>query len=889
MISMKKTITKYRANKNITKYRVGKNLTKYRAGMSAAGISLLLFAVALGFVKLFLYVHGKTWFASPVDWIAQHSVFPDYFRKLFYETGELYPDFAIQIGGGQNIFNFAYYGFLSPQILLSYLFPQIKMDYWIMGVSFADYAVSGILLYHWFRSRGMRRELCFWMPVLFLLSASLLYHSCVQILFVNYMPFVCLGLIGTDRYFEKNRPGLLIVSVCLLILSSFYFSIGGMACLCLYALYCYRKQTSQMSVGEMLGAAGKYLGMLGIGILLSGFFLVPTAVALVNGRNGEGSHEAIQLLSLFLPQKADPNRIFLGKYGVGLSCLSGIGLFAGSFSKKRENRMLSLLLLVILTFPVFDYILNGFLYNRAKSLIPFLPLVCFQTAVWLMDLEEESRQKSIDFGKKKRTGRKKRFLLLLKVLIPCLILFVYFKTASDSNLEYRHCEIDLLVSGLAVLAYVLFRYYRHFTLRIILIPSVVIVLLISMESWQKGRGGLTTGELNLEKQEAITREVKKHTDPLYRTEYYGDADENFQNINRIFDVNQKISSVYSSTFHTGYTRFRDRIFHVEKPYRNILMNGLSDNEVFRRFMGVKYLISEKEDGQLAVRELEAAPIAYGTSRLITQAMYDQLGFPENQLAFLYTSVLPQGEAEEDTKGGFADSENTGFLTSLSKKKQTLDLSGQIEGDKNRLSGKTITVSIPASEKEQILFVRFHVENHKNEDVNICLEGSRNTLSSEDHIYYNQNTEFTYGVWVAPNQKQVTFEYGTGDYEVRDSEVYLVEVEETSSNHLYESKFQVQEGAKTKTEVVLSGDIDMKKSGYLITSIPYDSHFQVLVDGKKTQARQVNQAFLGVPLTKGTHHITVTYHSPGKVAGLGLSLLGILLFFWIERRAGKRKA
>lgn len=882
MINMKKTIKKYRA---------GEKIMKYRAGISAAGISVLLFAIALGFVKLFLHVHGKTWFASPVDWIAQHSVFPDYFRKLFYETGELYPDFAIQIGGGQNIFNFAYYGFLSPQILLSYLFPQIKMDYWIMGVSFADYAVSGILLYHWFRSRGMRRELCFWMPVLFLLSAPLLYHSCVQILFVNYMPFVCLGLIGTDRYFEKNRPGVLIVSVCLLILSSFYFSIGGMACLCLYALYCYRKQTPQVSVGKMFGAAGKYLGMLGIGILLSGFFLVPTAVALVGGRNGEGNHEAIQLLSLFLPQKADPNRIFLGKYGIGLSCLSGIGLFAGSFSKKRENRMLSIWLLVILAFPVFDYILNGFLYNREKSLIPFLPLVCFQTAMWLMDLEEECSQKKGGSGRgNRRADRRNPFLLLLKVLVPCLILFAYFKTASGSSLEYRHYKTDLLVSGLAVLAYVLLRYYRRFTLRIILIPSVVIMLLISMENWQKGRGGLTTEELNLSKQEAITQEVKQYADPLYRTEYYGDADENFQNINRIFDVNQKISSVYSSTFHTGYTRFRDRIFHVEKPYRNILMNGLSDNEVFRRFMGVKYLISEKKNGQLAVRELEAAPIAYGTSRLITQAAYDQLEFPENQLAFLYASVLPQGETEGDTKVGGTDSENTGFLTFLSEKKQTFDLSGQIEGDKDRLSGKTITVPIPASEKEQILFVRFHVENHKNEDVNICLEGSRNTLSSEDHIYYNQNTEFTYGVRIAPNQKEVTFEYGTGDYEVRDSEAYLVEeAEENVSNNLYESKFRVQEEAKTKTGEVLSGEINMKKSGYLITSIPYDSHFQVLVDGEKMEARQVNQAFLGVPLTKGTHHVTVTYHSPGKAAGVGLSLLGILLFFWMERRAGKRKA
>ena len=38
--------------------------------------------------------------------------------------------------------------------------------------------------------------------------------------------------------------------------------------------------------------------------------------------------------------------------------------------------MLGWLLLIILCVPLFQYILNGFQYIRAKSLIPFIPLVC---------------------------------------------------------------------------------------------------------------------------------------------------------------------------------------------------------------------------------------------------------------------------------------------------------------------------------------------------------------------------------------------------------------------------------------------------------------------------------------------------------------------------------
>ena len=46
-------------------------------------------------------------FGSRVDWISQHSVLPDYFRRRFYQTGDLFPDIAWNLGGGQNIYNFS--------------------------------------------------------------------------------------------------------------------------------------------------------------------------------------------------------------------------------------------------------------------------------------------------------------------------------------------------------------------------------------------------------------------------------------------------------------------------------------------------------------------------------------------------------------------------------------------------------------------------------------------------------------------------------------------------------------------------------------------------------------------------------------------------------------
>ena len=78
---------------------------------------------------------GFNMFGSDTDWINQHTVFPEYLRQLFYDTKTLIPNFSLNYGAGQNIFNIAYYGLLNPIILLSYLFPFIKMTHYIMGIS----------------------------------------------------------------------------------------------------------------------------------------------------------------------------------------------------------------------------------------------------------------------------------------------------------------------------------------------------------------------------------------------------------------------------------------------------------------------------------------------------------------------------------------------------------------------------------------------------------------------------------------------------------------------------------------------------------------------------------------------------------------------------------
>ena len=68
----------------------------------------------------------------------------------------------------------------------------------------------------------------------------------------------------------------------------------------------------------------------------------------------------------------------------------------------------------------------------------------------------------------------------------------------------------------------------------------------------------------------------------------------------------------------------------------------------------------------------------------------------------------------------------------------------------------------------------------------------------------------------------------------------------------------------------TGKVETSRAGYLITSLPFDEHFRVYVDGKEVQTEKVNTAFLGAQVPKGNHTITIAYRAPGKTAGLLLT-------------------
>ena len=829
---------------------------------------LLLTGLTLFFCRMFVGRYGI--FGAKVDWLSQHSVLPDYFRQQFYATGKLFPEFAANLGGGQNIYHFAYYGLYSPLILPSYLLPFVKMSDYIMAVSITGLTASVLLFYYWLKSRKTDTGTAFILSLMFLLAGPMIGQYSGQIMFVDYMPFLCLALIGVDRYFEQEKSGLFTVSVFLMIMTSFYFSIGGMLSLVLYGLHRYfeQREGNRVAVRSFLRDGLCFVRSMILAVLMSGFFLVPTALALTGGRSKE---QNTSFVSFFIPQ-ITVERFAYSIYGIGLTTLVITVLLTGLLYRKVYEKVLTYGCVIVLVIPVFAYLLNGGLYIRDKVFIPFLPLLCYLIGIYL----EKCRKKELSF---------------IAGIVPYIIttIFVYIARNQfvSKGIGKSIWKVLLAESILFLICYVLYcalkRYHKETKEILMLALPSVICLAVTMNTFYQMKPDRyvsrklyrdVTGEQN---RQAVKEALKD--DGYYRTEQMGSDDENAADLNRIWDVEQNITSIYSSAYNPDYHTFRQKTFGLEEPFRNGMMQSVSKNPVFQRMMGVRYIVSDSDvPGYTLVKKCgttgiyqnkDAAPVMYATDRVMTEEEYKKLAFPYNQTAFLEYAVV----------GEHTESSDQNIMTAYEPV--------SLKMANNRTTGGAEQKTIQQEGQKQILFLRFRVDNaHPNKDVAVWINGIRNKLSAKDHVYYNENKTFTYAVPLKDGEDTISVTFGKGKYQLSHVQAYLGSLPERSEL-LYQSEIQVDK--KQTEDNVIQGTIHVKKDGWFITSIPYDKHFKIYIDGKETEIQKVNTAFLGCKIESGNHEVKIIYHAPGTTTGKVLSLIGIAGFVLVlvqEKRKQK---
>ncbi len=788
-----------------------------------------LIIIIYGLLLTFLFLGENNLFGSNTDWISQHIIIPDYLRNIFYETKNILPNLAINMGAGQNIFNFSYYGLLSPVILVSYFLPFLKTTTYIIIASIILYVLSGVLIYKFLNTKCGNKTALF-LSLVFLTLAPM-FHFHHHIMFVWNIPFIILSLIGVDKYIEKNKSFLLMLSTFLMIMVNYYYSIPGLMVIVIYGIYRLLNQ-DKFNLKEFFINLLKASLRIIIPILMAGILLVPTAnIILETGRTLKSN---FSYLDLFIPNFEE---VVYKTFSMGLSGLLLLCPF-GLLLEKKKNKgdiFLSLVLIILTFIPLFMYILNGLLYIRGKVLIPFCILYIFSVSRLITNIKENN-------------------LDLKKLCVISLFLMVIILVTGEELKMLFLCG-DILISLLSI--YLFKKYHKEL---FIYVP--LLLILISRAYYNN----LGETYVSVEKYQDINnKSVLNLIDSIPDGEYYRTYSFNYplETSNKYYNPNYYGVSIYSSNYNKYYWEFYNNLIGNNINSRNAFTLTGTNNELFYNFMGVKYIVSNKspglkyteikKDGKFALYyNKDAYPMVYATSEYGNNDDYSKLDYPYN-IDYLLNNPVTSSKSTKDYESHV----------------KRIDI-GEEDSYEFKVNDYTKYIyELPEIIDNKYLLIRFkntYNQTCEEGDVYITINGSRNKLTCSDWMYHNQNYNFEYVV-SANNLESLDIRIKKGTYKISNVEVYEMDY----LDNTYETLDNLKINKKNST---ITGETNLDENGYVITSIPYDKGFRVYVDDKEQDTEIVNLAFLGFKVPKGSHEIKIVYHSPGLILGLLTSFLGI---------------
>lgn len=892
---------------------------------------ILIFPLTAGILFL-LQNTSHTIAGSQIDWISQHTVLAEYFRQRFYSTHEFFPQFASELGGGQNIYNFAYYGLYSPLVLLSYAFPFLSMEVWFQIMGILTHTADGVLCFFWL-NRHLKKPYSICGAMVLMCSSAVVYHTYAQVMFVDYLPFLLLMLIGVDTCRKTKGKVLLIIGAMGTVLTSFYFAPAAFTAVGIYVLCGTKIESTGKGTGRLksvllfLKDCLWQLFPVFYGIVLSAFYLCPVLCTLAGGRSGG---KDIQAADLFVPD-VTVGKYLYKPYGLGMTAIAVMAVCMWIIRGRKigkERWKLALLLAVIFLLPVFPWLLNGGLYARSKAFLPFLPLVCFLTAAFLETLSDQNQ---IFSGKQLLTGfaaagavllygaagssREERFLLVLDlVMIGVGLLFTGTGLSSLFVKRGRQVKSKWLdrPDGLTAIL----------TLMMVLAVSIGTAVLSRDTHTERA----LIQELHNPGVRIAAETILSEESYAVRMEVRGDREYEKANQNRILTAGQNLTTCYSSVENPWYTRFRQAI-GLEKSTRNRLMLDAQRNPLFLRFMGVKYLIggdcpegwtevplsgdAENQKEKVSAgsqprvyRQEKAAPLFYLTDQTMGEKAFQNLTWQEKQIDLLEYAIVPEQKESSQEKAGM---ENAGKDAEDSLSECGVTFAGTESSDKTvsyteagklRIRLKKAAAGRIFMEREtqkgEYLFLSFRVKNNQSgKDVSVTVNGTKNKLSSIHTDYATGDDTFHYVFALPEGTKELSVIYGSGDYELEDISCLTGSVDENRNRSLYQNPVQLTQSSSGNG---YEGLVQADDSGWLVTSLPYDENFHITVDGKEIQPERVNTAFLGVCIQEGNHQVKIWYESAGSQAGLLLSGvavvvggIGIFLRILLRTTGQRRKA
>lgn len=792
--------------------------------------------IILGIISIYIiscFIRGYS-YISEVDYISQHYRIAEYFRTMFYSNGIILPSFTLNLGAGQNIFYLAYHGLFSPITFISYLFPFVKMQYFMVFSNIILMYLSIIFFYKWIRSKfdiNVSTMSCF----IFSFAGPLIYHTHRHIMFNNYIFLLVLGLIFTDLYFDKNKKSPLIFVIFLIIMMSFYYSVLSIVTICIYALYKYLCKVNKIDIKNLIKEALKFVTIMIIPILMACILLLPTIYAIKNGRSDTLS--TINLFDTLIPSFRIDN-FFYKSYSIGLSSILIYSIINLFLTKDKKNIILGIISSIFLFFPFICYLLNGFMYIDGKCFIPLLPLLVFGIAIFIDNIKNSKYNYGLLFT----------------------ITYIVMMIIALTNLNYKYMWLFVIDNACVFFGLMLFKYRKKFILFEIPVIMFCIMSCLFINSFDRFVRSDKIREID-----SINESVSIDYDKSYRVSNISNL---LENVNNVLDSNYFTTSIYSSLENKYYTNFVRNVFKNDIYNKDFHTITNTNNILFNMYMGNKYLISDNNiDGYDKIdnylyRNDYVYSIGYSNSYLMSKREFDSLKYPYNVDALMKYTIVDKDISNVYNSNILEyDKDISLVYSNFSYDKSNNNYVFDVGNNGN------IRLKLDDSVKDKVILISFDMNYNEKFDTSITINNIKNTLAYKNWKYHNNNYTFHY---VLNNTNDLDVNISRGHYDISNIKIYVVDI--NNYRNIYHDKFNI-----TDTSNDIKGNINVTNDGYFNLSIPYDKGFIIKVDNNIVDYELVNSSFIGFKIDKGYHDIIIKYKPPYAKIGSIISLFGVIIF------------
>ncbi len=891
------------------------------------------------------FIVYKSSFIWLPDTTGQHFTAFVYYGKYLREiaknlfAGQLViPQYNFSMGFGEDILStLHYYVVGDPLNLVSAVIPSKYAVYGYTLLMVFRYYLAGLAFTLLAKYKKLPAPASVCGALIYIFSGYSLYMAVRHPSFLNPYIYFPLIILGIEMIFDKKRPYLFILSICLAALSSFYFfyvlSLFTVLYIFVRLFFEYKNQFFKNLFISFAKFGGSYL----LGVLMAGIVFVPVVVSFLSSSRGAvdyglhlffGKEYYEGFLAAFGGYTGLGNGVYMGFTALGIA---GAVLL---FTKKKENGFLKagfIILTVMMLFPVVSKITNGFSYVTNRWSFAYGLMVAFIFAVMIKDIKKISVKQSlilcgasVVFGLYVFMFDKARMetvffsaVVLFMFSVLCLVYSVYpfIKQSFDREKAKKLLNASvLLLTVFAVYGNSLYVFDMSESSFVSAFRSNQAASDFAYSNGFKKMQKYQDTENAVERYEVVKGDLGETNNSLINDtysnqEYYSLVN---SNVNAFQQEMGLVSHNYSVVTHT----YGDPFINTAENIKYIVSKNIDENYYGINDEPIDYISSnlmETRGSKFGIYENENyVPFGYTYNNVISAEDYSALSSTEKRA--MLTKAVVLNDTDE-----YVNTSSVDFNINDEKHAYTMEAAKDVKIDGNRIyvykDELTVTLKADIEHSGELYCVfnniHFTADNNTNllkavdperyENLTpktaqelkyrdskwlpmynswLVVDGNdRNTsfnITAPDYDYYSGVNDFTVNLgYCDKGSAEIKLTFKAGIYDFDSIDIITKDMADFGEDTA-ELRADTLENLKISTDMI-SGNISLDESKILYLSIPYSEYWTAFVDGQEAELQRANTAFTALPLEAGEHTIELKYRNTSIDKSMYISVGGFVLF------------